>query len=57
MRGAATDAPGELEVHLADCDREVAHDAQADARAQRVARLSGVGVLTASEPDGSRTLA
>ncbi len=57
MRGAATDAPGELEVHLADCDREVARDAQADARAQRVARLSGVGVLTASEPDGSRTLA
>ena len=38
----------ELEVHLTDCDREVARDAQADARAQRLARLSGVGVLTAS---------
>src|SRR6266498_4000653 len=39
---------GELEAHLAECDREVARDAQADARAQRVARLSGVGLLTAS---------
>ena len=38
----------ELEVHLTDCDREVARDAQADVRAQRLARLSGVGVLTAS---------
>lgn len=38
----------ELEAHLADCDREVAHDAQADARAQRVMRLSGIGTLTAS---------
>jgi transposase len=38
----------EFEAHLADCDREVARDAQADARAQRVARLSGVGALTAS---------
>jgi len=38
----------ELEAHLADCDREVARDAQADARAQRLARLSGVGALTAS---------
>lgn len=38
----------ELQVHLADCDREVARDAQADARAQRLARLSGIGVLTAS---------
>jgi transposase len=38
----------ELEEHLADCDREVARDAQVDARAQRVARLSGIGPLTAS---------
>ncbi len=38
----------ELESHLADCDREVARDAQADPRAQRVVRLSGVGVLSAS---------
>jgi len=38
----------ELEAHLADCDREVAHDANADMRAQRLARLSGIGVLTAS---------
>ncbi|MGH3055243.1 MAG: IS110 family transposase, partial [Gaiellaceae bacterium] len=39
---------GELAAHLADCDREVARDARDDARAQRVARLSGIGVLTAS---------
>jgi len=38
----------ELDTHLADCDREVARDAQADPCAQRVVRLSGVGVLTAS---------
>jgi transposase len=38
----------ELDAHLADCDREVAHDANADVRAQRLARLSGIGVLTAS---------
>jgi transposase len=38
----------ELEAHLADCDREIASDTRDDARAQRVARLSGIGVLTAS---------
>ena len=38
----------EIEAHLADCDREIAQDTQADPRAQRVMRLSGVGVLTAS---------
>ena len=38
----------ELEAHLDECDAEVARDAQADPRAQRVARLSGIGVLTAS---------
>jgi transposase len=37
----------ELEAHLADCDRDIARDVQADARAQRLVRLSGVGVLTA----------
>ena len=38
----------ELEGHLADCDREIASDVRDDARAQRIARLSGIGVLTAS---------
>jgi transposase len=38
----------ELDAHLSDCDAEVARDAQTDERALRVARLSGVGVLTAS---------
>jgi transposase len=38
----------ELEVHLADCDREIAHEVQSDERAQRVVRLSGIGTLTAS---------
>ena len=38
----------ELEAHLAECDREIAHDAATDPRAQRVMRLSGVGALTAS---------
>ncbi|MGH3055306.1 MAG: IS110 family transposase [Gaiellaceae bacterium] len=38
----------EIDTHLADCNREIAQDARDDPRAQRVARLSGVGVLTAS---------
>ena len=38
----------ELDTHLADCDREVAQQAREDPRAQRLVRLSGVGVLTAS---------
>ena len=38
----------EIEAHLADCDREIAQDVRDDPRAQRAARLSGVGVLTAS---------
>jgi len=38
----------ELDVHLADCDREIAQHAHEDPRAQRLVRLSGVGVLTAS---------
>jgi transposase len=38
----------ELDAHLADCDRDIAQDAASDPRARRVARLSGVGVLTAS---------
>jgi transposase len=38
----------QLDAHLDQCDREVALDAQADARAQRVARLCGVGALSAS---------
>lgn len=38
----------ELDAHLAECDREVAQQARDDPRAVRVARLSGVGVLTAS---------
>ncbi len=38
----------ELEAHLADCDRDIARDAQADPRAQRLIRLSGIGPLTAS---------
>lgn len=38
----------ELDAHLADCDREIAQHAHDDARAQRLVRLSGVGVLTAS---------
>jgi transposase len=38
----------EIEAHLADCDRAIAQDVRDDPRAQRVARLCGVGVLTAS---------
>ena len=38
----------ELELHLAECDREIALQARDDPRALRVARLSGVGALTAS---------
>jgi len=37
-----------LDQRIAECDREIAQDAAADPRAQRAARLSGVGVLTAS---------
>ena len=33
----------ELEAHLADCDRDIAREAQADPRAQRLIRLSGIG--------------
>jgi transposase len=38
----------ELEAHLAECDRAIAQQARDDPRAVRVARLSGVGPLTAS---------
>jgi transposase len=38
----------ELDAHLAECDRDIAHDAHDDARAQRLVRLAGVGPLTAS---------
>ncbi|MEP7181168.1 MAG: IS110 family transposase [Betaproteobacteria bacterium] len=38
----------EIEAHVADCDREIAQDVRDDPRAQRAARLSEVGVLTAS---------
>lgn len=38
----------ELEAHLAECDREIAQQARDDRRAVRVARLCGVGALTAS---------
>lgn len=38
----------ELDAHLAECDREIAQQAHDDPRAVRVARLSGVGPLTAS---------
>jgi len=38
----------ELDAHLAECDREIAQQARDDPRAVRVARLSGVGALTAS---------
>lgn len=38
----------ELEAHLAECDREIAQQARDDPRAVRVARLTGVGALTAS---------
>jgi transposase len=38
----------ELEAHLAACDHEIAQQARADPRAQRLMRLSGIGVLTAS---------
>ena len=38
----------ELDQRIDECNREIAQDAAADPRAQRVARLSGVGVLTAS---------
>lgn len=38
----------ELDQRIDECDREIAQDAAADPRARRAARLSGVGVLTAS---------
>ena len=38
----------ELETQLAACDREIAQQARDDPRAIRVARLCGVGALTAS---------
>jgi transposase len=38
----------ELDARIAQCDREIAQQARADPRAVRVARLSGVGALTAS---------
>ena len=38
----------QLEAHLAECDRAIAQQARDDPRAVRVARLSGVGALTAS---------
>jgi transposase len=38
----------ELDRRIDDCNREIAQDAAADPRAQRAARLSGVGALTAS---------
>jgi len=38
----------ELDAHLTECDREIAQQAHDDPRAVRVARLSGVGALTAS---------
>lgn len=38
----------ELNDHLAECDREIAQQARDDPRAVRVARLCGVGALTAS---------
>ena len=38
----------ELDAHLTACDREIAQQAHAEPRAQRLVRLSGVGVLTAS---------
>jgi transposase len=37
-----------IELQLAECDQEIARDVRADPRAQRVQRLAGVGVLTAS---------
>ena len=37
----------ELDARIAECDREIAQDVRDDPRAQRVMRLSGVGVLTA----------
>jgi transposase len=37
-----------LDQRIDECDREIAQDAAADPRARRAARLSGVGVLTAS---------
>jgi len=49
-RGLARQLEGlrELNAHLSECDREIAADARDDIRAQRAARLSGVGPLTAS---------
>ena len=37
-----------IELQLAECDQEIARDVRADPRAQRVQRLAGVGLLTAS---------
>lgn len=36
-----------LDALIAECDRDIAQDVRDDPRAQRAARLSGVGVLTA----------
>ncbi len=38
----------ELDAHLAECTREIAQQARDDPRAVRIARLCGVGTLTAS---------
>jgi transposase len=38
----------ELDAKLADCDREIAQQVHDDTRAQRLVRLCGVGMLTAS---------
>jgi transposase len=37
-----------LDARLCECDREIALDVRNDARAQRLVRLSGVGMITAS---------
>ena len=38
----------QLDAYIAECDAEIAQDVRDDPRARRVARLCGVGVLTAS---------
>ncbi len=38
----------ELDAHIDECNREIAQQARDDPRAVRIARLSGVGTLTAS---------
>jgi transposase len=45
-----------LDQRIAECDREIAQDVRDDPRAQRAARLSGVGVLTASAVGAGRAL-